>query len=118
MHRWNIRRAVGATGRVAEHELRAGVPQNEMDGLAGELEIHRNRDEAGAHDAVVSGDKFRPIGGENADAIPARGQPPRDAVSHVVDLAKREFARDLLAAEIDDRDLVEIAIARNEVAEV
>jgi len=89
---------------------------------ARELEAHRNRDEAGAHDAVVGGDKLRAIGGENADAIPAREaarrERARDAISHVVDLAKGEFARNLLAAEIDDRNLAEIAIARNEVAEI
>jgi hypothetical protein len=109
MHRWDIRRAVRTPRPIAEHELRAGIAEDEMDGLAGEFEVHRNRDQAGAHDAVVGGEKFRAIGGENADAIPARkaapGQRPCDAVRHVVDLAIGKITGNLLAAEIDDCNL-------------
>src|SRR5262245_37169081 len=93
-----------------------------MNGLARKFEIHRHRDQAGAHDAEVSGNELRAIGRENADAVAAReaapGQSTRDPVRHVVDLAEREFPRRLLATEIDDRDLVEIAVASDQVAEV
>src|SRR5947209_1181540 len=93
-----------------------------MNGLARELEVHWHRDQAGTHDAVIRGNKLSAIGGEDADAIPTRDAALRqgagDAVRHVVDLAKRELARHLLAAEIDDRDLVEVAVAWNEIAEI
>src|SRR5262249_54985033 len=100
----------------------AGVREDEMNGLARELEIDRHCDQARAHDAEIGGNELGAIGRENADAIPAReaalGQCTRHAIRHAVDLAIGEFARRLLAAEINDRDLVEVAIAPDEVAEI
>ena len=112
----------GAAWPVAEHELRAGIAQDEIDGLARKLEVHRHRDQARAHDAEIGREILGAIGGEDGDAIaarePARGERARDAVRHGVELGIAEFARRLLAAEIDDRDLAGIAIAADEVAEV
>jgi hypothetical protein len=92
-----------------------------MNGRARKLEADRHRDETGAHDAVIGGEIFRAIGGEDGHSLPARkaarGKRAGDAVSHAVELAVADLAREL-AAEIDDRDLVEIAIARDEIAEV
>ena len=45
---------------------RAGIAQNEMDGLARKLEVHRHRDEAGAHDAEIGGEIFGAIGRQHA----------------------------------------------------
>src|SRR6516225_6373000 len=47
----------------------------------------------------------------------ARGKRAGDAVRHGVELGIADLAREL-AAEVDDRDLVEIAIAADEVPEV
>ena len=62
-----------------------------MDGLARKLEVHRHRDQAGAHDAEIGGEIFRAIGGEDGDAIAAREAAPeeraRDAVRHRVEPA-------------------------------
>ena len=110
MHRSAIRRNVRAARRIAEHELRAGVAEDEMDGLARELEVHRHRDQARAHDAVIGREIFGAIGGEDGDAIAAckaaLRQRAGDAVRHGVEPGIAELARHLLAAEIDDRDLV------------
>ena len=80
-----------------------------MNGLARKLEIHRHGDQAGAHDAVIGREIFGAIGGEDGDAIAARKaalcQRPGDAVRHGVEPGIAELARDLLAAEIDDRGL-------------
>ena len=64
---WNVR----AARRIAEHELRAGIAEDEMDGLAGKLEIHRHRNQARAHDAVIGREIFGAIGGEDGNAIAA-----------------------------------------------
>src|SRR2546430_4088887 len=92
-----------------------------MNGRARKLEADRHRDETGAHDAVIGGEIFRAIGGEDGHSLPARkatrGKRAGDVVSHGVELAVADLAREP-AAEIDDRDLVEIAIARDEIAEV
>ena len=42
-----------------------------MDGVAGELEIHRHRNQARAHDAEIGGEIFGAIGGEDGNAIAA-----------------------------------------------
>ena len=44
---------------IAEHQLGAGILDDEMDGLLRKLEVHRHRDEAGAHDAEIGGDDIR-----------------------------------------------------------
>ena len=79
-------------GEVAEHELRSGIAQDEMDGLARKLEVHRHRDEAGAHDAVIGGDVFGAIGRQDGDAVAAReaarGERTRDAIRHPVEPAR------------------------------
>ena len=49
---------------------------------------------------------------------PALGERARHAVRHGIDPAIAELARNLFAAEIDDRDLVQIAIAANKVTEI
>ena len=93
-----------------------------MDRLARKLEVHRYRDQAGAHDAVIGGEIFCAVGGKDGDAVAARqaalGQRTRDAVRHRVELGMAEFARRLLAAEVDDGDLVEVAIAADEIAKI
>ena len=115
-------RAVGRARRIAEHELRPCIADDEMNRLAREFEIYRHRDEARAHDAVISRDIFGAVGGEHRDPVaalqPALGERAGDAVRHDVELREREIPRALLAAEIDDRDLVQIAIAPDEIAEV
>jgi hypothetical protein len=107
---------------VAEHELGAAIRQDVMDRLARKLEVHRHRDQAGADDAVVGGEIFCAVGGKNSDAVAARqaalGQRTRDAVRHPVELGMAEFARRLLTAEVDDGDLVEVALATDEIAKI
>ena len=57
-----------------------------MDGRARKLEIHRHRDEAGAHDAEIGGEVFRAVGGQDGDAVAAReaalGERARHAIRH------------------------------------
>ena len=65
-----IGRAIGAPRRIAEHELRAGILDDEMDGLLRKLEVHRHRDEAGAHDAEIGREIFGAVGGEDRDRSP------------------------------------------------
>ena len=93
-----------------------------MDGLLRELEVHRHRDKARAHDAVIGREIFGAVGREDRDAVAAReaalGQRARDAVRHGVELGIAEFARRLLAAEIDDGDLGQVAVANDQIAEV
>src|SRR6476659_6906047 len=92
-----------------------------MNGRARKLEADRHRDETGAHDAVISREIFRAIGREDGHPLPAcqaaRAKRAGDAVCHGVEPAIADLAREL-AAEIDDRDLAEITIAPDEVAEV
>ncbi len=89
-HARNIGGAIRRARRVAEYELRAGIADDEMNGVAREFEIHRHRDEAGAHDAVIGGDIFGAVGGEQRDPVAALqaafDQRPRDAVRHGVEL--------------------------------
>ena len=93
-----------------------------MNGLARKLEIHRHRNEAGAHDAVIGGDIFGAVGGKQRDPVAALqaalDERARDAVRHGVELRERELARAVFAAEIDDRDFCQIAIAPDQIAEI
>src|SRR4029077_18884262 len=120
-HRGNIRRAILRARAIAEDELCRGVAQDEMNGRARKLEALRHGDEARPHDAVISSKKFGAFGGENGHAIsapePARAKRAGDAVRHGVELAVADLARDP-AGEVDDRNLAQIAIARNEIAKV
>jgi len=43
-----------------------------MDGVTGELEIYRHRDQARTHDAVIGREILGAIGGEEGNAIAAR----------------------------------------------
>ncbi len=92
-----------------------------MNGRARKLEAHRHCDETGAHDAVIGGEIFGAIGGEDGHAIAARQPTPAkragNAVRHGIELAIAELAREL-TTEIDDRDFAEIAIAPDEITEV
>ena len=75
-----------------------------------------------AHDAETGGDIFGAVGGENRDPIAARKaallERARDGVRHRIELRVTEFAGTSFAPEIDDRRLVEIAVAANEIAEI
>ncbi len=121
-HAGNVRRTIRRARTVAEHELGTGIADDEVDRLPRELEVHRHRDEAGAHDAVIRRKIFGAVGGQDGDAVaalePACGERARDAVRHGVELRVGEFTRALLAAEIDDRDLRQIAITLDEFAEI
>jgi hypothetical protein len=78
-------------------------------------------DQTGAHDAVIGGEIFGAIGGEDGHAIAAREAAPTkragDAIRYSVEVGIADLARDL-AVEIDDRNLAEIAIAPDEITEV
>ena len=108
--------------RIAEHELGAGIAQNEMDGVARKLEIHRHRDQPGAHDAVISGEIFGAIERQERDAIAALqaalDERARHAVRHGVEFREGEFTRRCFAAEIDDRSFRQVAIADDQIAEI
>ena len=88
----------------------------------GKFEIHRHRDEACAHDAVIGRDIFGAVGGEQRDPVAALqaalDQRTGDAVRHRIELRESELPRALFAAEIDDRDFAKIAIAPDEIAEI
>ena len=115
-------RTIGVTRPVAEHQFRSAVLDNEMDGLARKAVVHRHRDEARAHDAVVGGEIFGAVHRQDRDAVAALeatlDQRARDAHAHGVELGIGVLARRLLAAEVDDRDLGEIATADNQVTEI
>ena len=72
LHRCNIVGDIGAALLVAEHELCSRILQDEMDLATRKLETDRHRNEAGAHDAEISREKFRPIGGEDRDTLAPR----------------------------------------------
>ena len=115
---WNVR----AARHIAEHQLCAGIAEDEMDGVAGEFEIHRHRNQARAHDAEIGGEVLGAIGREDGNAIAtyeaALDQRAGDSVRHGVEPRVAELARDLLATEIDDGDLAQVAVASDEIAEV
>src|SRR5262249_30915146 len=108
----NIFGAIRRARAVAEHEPRAGILQDEMDRRTRELEIDRDRDEAGAHDSVIGREIFGAIGGKDRDPLAPRetalGERAANAVRHGVDRGIAELARAALAAEIDDRGLGEV----------
>ena len=120
-HGRNICRAVLRARFIAQDELGAGVAQDEINRWARKLEADRNRDEAGAHDPVVGREIFGAVGGEDGNAIPAceptSTKRAGDAVRHRVKAGVADLAN-TLAAEVDDRHLVEILIATNEVTEI
>ncbi len=113
---------VGPARAVAEHQPRPGISQDEVDGGAGELEVHRHGDEARAHDAVIGRQILGAIGGKDGDAVAAGeaagGERACDAVRHRVERPVGEFTGRLLAAEIDDRGLGGIAVVADEIAQV
>ena len=57
-----ISRTVLAAREIAEHQPRAGVPDDEIDGLARKAIVHRHRHQARAHDAEVGGEIFGAVG--------------------------------------------------------
>ena len=121
-HAADTGRAIGLARPIAKHEFRAGIADDEVNGVAREFEIHRHRDQAGAHDAVIGRDIFGAIGGEQCDAVAALQTAPQqragDRVGGGVELCKGKFPRAVLATKVDDRELCKIAIARDQVAEI
>ena len=121
----NVRQSVRHVlfaGVVAKHELRAAIFQDGVDGLAREAIIHRHGDKAGAHDAEIGGDELGAVHRQDGDAVAAL-QPPlcqraRHSHRHRIELGIGELARRGLPAQVDDRDLGEVAIARDQVAEI
>ena len=117
-----LRRAIRAARCITEHELCAGILEDEADGRTRKLEIHRHRDKARAHRPETRGEVLRAVGGKDRDPIAApKGAPaqrPRDRLGHLVEPRISEFARYLLAAEVDDRHLAEIAVAADQVPEI
>ena len=93
-----------------------------MDGLLRKPVVHRHRDEARAHDAEIGRDEFGAVGREDRDAVAALeaalGERARHADRHGVELEIGVLGRHLFAAEIDDRDLGEVAVAPDQVAEI
>src|ERR1700728_2064027 len=93
-----------------------------MNGLAREFEIDRHCNKAAAHDAVIGRDVFGAVGGQDRDAVAALqaalGEGAGNAVRHRIELRERELPWSLLAAEIDDRDLGEVAITPDQIAEI
>src|SRR6185295_8635860 len=81
---------------------------------------HRNQ--ARAHGAEIGGEVIGAIGREDGNAVAmceaAPDQRAGDAVRHGVEPRVAELARDLLATEIDDCDLAQVAVASDEIAEV
>src|SRR5712692_1381149 len=77
LHAWKTLGSIARALLVAEQELCAGILQDEMNAVAGKLEIHRYRNETGAHDAEIGSEIFRPIDGKDGDAVPARQAAPR-----------------------------------------
>ena len=119
-------RQVGRTVRpprlVAKDELGAGILQDEMNCLPRKLEVHRHRDKTRAHDPVIGREILGPIGRKNRHPLAALksalGERAGNASRHFVEVRIAELARDLLAAEIDDRGLRQIAIVAEEIAEI
>ena len=93
-----------------------------MNRLPRKFEIHRHRNQVGAHDAVVGREIFGPVCRQDGDTFATREasarQRARHAIGHGIEPGIVEFARCLFAAEIDDRDLVQIAVTADEVAEI
>src|SRR4029079_2316851 len=119
-HHRQLFRAILAAGPIAEHELGAGVLEDEVDGRIWKPVVNRYRDETCAHDAEIGGDVFGAVGRQNGDAIPtletAFGQRAGDPNRHGVEFEKRVLGRHLFAAEVDDCDLGEVAVAPDQIA--
>ena len=122
LHAGDVARAIRSARRVAEHEFCVGVAQDEMNRIAREFEIGRHGDETRAHDAVIGGEIFGAVGGEDGDAVAALeaalAERPRHAVCHGIELREAELARARFAAEVDERGFRRIAIARDQIAEI
>ena len=107
---------------IAEHELGARVADHEFDGGAGTLDIHRHCDETRAHDAVTRREILGPVGRKNCRPVAARESTIGDcvgrAIGHRIEVSKGELARLLLAAEVDDGDLVEVPVPPDEIAKI
>ena len=118
----HILRRILEARAVAEHELGAGVLDDEMDGLLRKPVVHRHGDEARAHDAEIGGDEFGAVGRQDGDAVAARkaalGERARHALGHGVERGVGVFGRRVLAAEVDDRELGDVALAIDQVAEI
>ena len=107
---------------IAEHELCAGIADDEIDGLLRKPVIHRHSDQARAHDAEIGGDELDAVGRQDGDAITAGkaalGKAARDSHRHRIELGIAVFTRRLLAAEVNDRELGHVAVSTDQIAEV
>ena len=91
--------------------------------FGGKFEIDRHRDQAGAHDAEIGGEIFGAVGRKDGDAVAALEAASRCSARATpfamrVERGIAELARLVLAAEIDDRDLRQIAVAADQMAEI
>src|SRR5258707_904945 len=88
----------------------------------GNLKLIGDRHKSRAHNSVVARKIFYPVSRQNGDPLAAferaRRQRPRNPARHCIKRSVAEFARRVFAAEIDDRGLVEIAVAVDEIAEI
>src|SRR5579872_1244237 len=106
---------------IAEHEPGASVTNDVVDRRCGESVIDRHRHEAGANDAVNGSEIFEAIGREDGDAVAARksvgSKRPGYRIGLTFEIAVVEAAL-LIRSEIDDRDLVAVAVWWRQCAEV
>src|SRR5271165_2536785 len=117
---WEIVGRLARSRLVAEQKLCAGIAQDEMNGVAGKLEVHRHCNEAGAHDAEIGSEIFHPIGGKDGNAVAARQSAPQQGagypVRHGIEPPIGKLTRRLFSAEIDDGELARVTVATNKVA--
>ena len=115
-------RALRPSRRIAEHELRAAIAQDEFDGRGGKPVIDGHRDEARTHDAVIGREIFGAVGREDGDALAARKsarpEAAGDAHRHAIEVGIGETALARFAAEVDDGELALVAVAADEIAEI
>ena len=115
-------------GQVARRSASAktrralGVLEDVVDRVARQLEAHRHRDHARAHDAEIGREVLRAIGGEDGDAVAApmsaRHQAARHRPRRPVDLAVGPLARRRRLGEIDEGDLLGVGGPVEQVAEI
>ncbi len=107
---------------IGEDEADLGVLEDVVDRVARQLEAHRHRDHARAHDAEIGREVFRAIGGEDGDAVAApmsaRHQAARHRPRRPVDLAVGPLARRRRLGEIDEGDLLGVGGPVEQVAEI
>src|SRR5437867_3757849 len=77
-HDWQSGWTVCAARRIAEHKLRAGVSDDEMNRLTRKLEVHRHCGDAGAQNTEIGGDIFGPIDGQDGDPVSPFKSAPRE----------------------------------------